>query len=215
MSLSLRFSEVEALFAGVHLVASDKRIAFQGRLKALLRIGLLPDVMLGRGRAATYSAPDVFILGVALELLQLGLSPERAVRVVLDEGRLPIIYAGRYALRFLQWEHERGTIHARWFLRCDPANLSSALGDDDDEARATFWYCSTRDIMDWFGNDEDRATLDLWPRMSLINVSTLVGRLYSVLHETDESRAVAFEQELQEWFESHPEDRNDDSDPEA
>lgn len=79
MSFDMSFNEVEALLAQTHGVASEKRIAFQGRLKTILRLGLPSGIMQGRGRAARYSAGDLAMMALYVDLSQLGLNPERSV----------------------------------------------------------------------------------------------------------------------------------------
>lgn len=75
----MHFGGVEALLADVHGIASDRRTAFQARLKNFLRLGLLDDVKAGRGKAAKYEIHHILTLAVALEFAQLGMTPERIV----------------------------------------------------------------------------------------------------------------------------------------
>jgi len=76
------FAEVEAALAEIHGIAEEKRSAFSNRLKHLQRLGFPPGVNTGRGRAATYYAEHAFLLGVALQLNEFSISPERAIKII-------------------------------------------------------------------------------------------------------------------------------------
>ena len=208
MSFSLKFSEVEATFATIHFIASDKRIAFQGRIKALLRLGLLPHVLLGRGRAAAYSAGDVFLLGIGLNLLELGLTPERAVTAA-TENLMPIAQAGRVALTGLNGDDDNFAM----FLRFDPSGL-----DELREKHGTPTYDGASGTMFYAGSGIIKEGIDvysrLWPRLSLLNVTRCISYIYSTLHDRSEILADSFECGLRDWLDSYPEDQDAD-DPQA
>lgn len=76
------FADVEAALAEIHGIADEKRSAFSNRLKHLQRLGFPPGVNTGRGRAATYYAEHAFLLGVALQLNEISVSPERAIKMI-------------------------------------------------------------------------------------------------------------------------------------
>lgn len=76
------FAEIEAGLAIIHDIASEKRTAFVGRLKYLQKQGFLPNANTGRGKAASYQAEDAMLLGLALQLCEFGLSPDKAVNVI-------------------------------------------------------------------------------------------------------------------------------------
>lgn len=66
----------------VHRIPDERRPAFVGRLQHLQKRGFPPGVNTGRGRAATYHAEHAFLLGVALQLNELSVSPERSIRLI-------------------------------------------------------------------------------------------------------------------------------------
>lgn len=90
-AISFSFGEIEAMLARLNDIDETKRIAFQGRLKHFLKLGLLPGVKLGRGRAAAYGASDAVSLAIALDFTDLGLLPEIVVRL-LSEGRIVALH---------------------------------------------------------------------------------------------------------------------------
>ena len=87
MDFHAKFGGVEAALARLHNIASDKRTAFQARLKNFLRLGLVSDVKAGRGKAASYNAGHVLLLALALEMTQVGVGPDAAVRIIQGNMR--------------------------------------------------------------------------------------------------------------------------------
>lgn len=119
--IELSFSEVEMCLADVHQIRTDRRGAFTARIKNLLKLGLLPDVQAGRGRAASYAAWDLFVIAVAIELAQLGLSPDRAVNAIRANQKS--LAAGIYlAAHGLLSEYEEAIL-----FYFDPASLEDMM----------------------------------------------------------------------------------------
>ncbi len=189
----LSFAAVEGMLAQLHSISDDKRVAFQGRLKALLKSGLLPHVHQGRGRAASYTPFDTVRFALALELTQLGLTPERAVKVLLNNW-YPAAMAVQMATHWLSGEGEDPT---GMFLYFDPAALSdlmTVLPDrDEDYASATFFYGGigvVHEILDRWSRDVGVR------RLALINVTTLLEGISGQLR--DARSQSAFVTELRE-----------------
>lgn len=86
------FADVEAALAELHLIVEDRRSAFSNRLKHFQRLGFPPGLNTGRGRAATYYAEHVFLLGVILQLSELSVPPERAINII--QGSFPQLAGG-------------------------------------------------------------------------------------------------------------------------
>jgi hypothetical protein len=81
--LELSFGQVEAVCAALNRIASDKRVAFAGRLKQLQKHGIMEERRRpGRGKAGTYDFGDLMRFVVAVELVQAGLMPQMAARLV-------------------------------------------------------------------------------------------------------------------------------------
>lgn len=82
MALRLQYGQVEAILAFLNNIAEDKRVAFQGRLKHLQRLGFPEGINTGKGKAATYTFGHLMQMVLALEFLQSGLTPQLAVDFV-------------------------------------------------------------------------------------------------------------------------------------
>lgn len=77
------FGEVEAILAELNDVASHKRVAFSSRLKNLQKQGLsAEEAAPGRGRVAKFDYCDLINLAAGVELIRLGLPPQRAASIV-------------------------------------------------------------------------------------------------------------------------------------
>jgi hypothetical protein len=83
LSTELSFGQIEAVCAALNRIASDKRVAFMGRLKQLQKHDIIdPKRRPGRGKPGTYTFCDLMRFVVAVELMQCGLMPQMAARLV-------------------------------------------------------------------------------------------------------------------------------------
>lgn len=99
MSFELSFGQVEAVLAKLNRIADHKRVAFMSRLKHLQKNGCPRRDRPGRGKAGTYSFSQVMQTALAVELLQSGLPPALAARIVTGNwlGIRSTIYAATYS----------------------------------------------------------------------------------------------------------------------
>ena len=82
MDFGIPRSQMLELLADAMEVPEGRRTALLGRFQHLQRLSLIDGINPGRGKAAEYRANQVLIIAVAFEMLQIGLTPERAVRVI-------------------------------------------------------------------------------------------------------------------------------------
>lgn len=87
MEFGLSRGEMLDLLAKVMLVPDEGRTAFLGRFQHLQRLALVDGINPGRGKAAQYRAEQVIVIAIAMQFLQLGLSPERTVRMMHRQYR--------------------------------------------------------------------------------------------------------------------------------
>jgi hypothetical protein len=79
--LDYGFAEVERAFASIHNIADDKRPAFVGRLQHLQKLKFPAGTNTGRGRAARYQPHHIFLIAIVLQLNELGMNPDKAIRL--------------------------------------------------------------------------------------------------------------------------------------
>ncbi|WP_114228505.1 MULTISPECIES: hypothetical protein [Sphingomonas] len=80
--MNLTFNQVEAVFAARFDIPAERAVAFRGRLQHFQRLKFPSGVNTGRGTKATYGWVQVIQLMVALDLIDLGLTPDLATRSV-------------------------------------------------------------------------------------------------------------------------------------
>jgi len=189
MAMELNFGLLESLLADLQPIASAKRTKFQARLKNFHRLKLLTGASSGQGKAAKYQAGDVIVMALAVELSQLGLSPERCVRLLTDdENTFPLRMAIHMAARHVR---DRPQDYAQplrdkddpafMFLYFDPTVLEPLMreaDDDHDSATATFFYGGMGDVRDSIGRwTAGSSAPGLLRRLALINVTALVNEI--------------------------------------
>lgn len=80
--MDLTFNQVEAVFARRFDIPAEKAMAFRGRLQHFQRLKFPTGVNTGRGTKATYGWMQIIQLMVALDLIDLGLTPDLASKSV-------------------------------------------------------------------------------------------------------------------------------------
>lgn len=88
MKVDFTFGQIEAVCADLNRIAPDKRVAFAGRLKQLQKQGLTEGQRPGRGKAGTYSFGDLMRFVIAIELVQAGIMPQMAAKLVAGSWSL-------------------------------------------------------------------------------------------------------------------------------
>ncbi len=168
------FGYVEAVLAAVNSVASNRRTAFQARIRNFQRVGLLDDIKPTRGNVPRYNPHHLLLLGLSVELAQLGVTPERAVRL-LNENMTHVVIASRIASNWLM-SGEKEIM----YLYLDPRALVQLMDPSADEnVSETFFYGGwpvVRELMDRGGTGHLR-------RVALINLTELICQLCDELNQ--------------------------------
>lgn len=204
------FAQVVTALAETYAIDHERRGAFVARLQNLQKLGFPEGTNTGRGKAARYSAGHVFLIGVALELIQLGLTPERAKHVI-DDDMHAVAMAASMAVYHGVPDYE---IKFPIFLYLDPAVLRylCRTSNDEDFAAATFHYGGMAQVLenfkDWFKNGV--------PRMAFFSVSALVHDIASFLPEGADDISP-FYKALEDWADPyiHNVSEPDDSHPQT
>ena len=204
--MSFSFSQVEHALSTVHTIENSKRSAFGNRLKHLQKLGFLPETRTGRGRAASYRGEHALLLELAMQFIELGLTPERAMLVIQDNMEF-VVPPIRWAVTALNEETDRPELY---FLRFDPSTLDTLrFGDGaEDGASSSVFYAGRGSLTELFS---DMGFL--WPRLALINMTTVVHHTFLAFNDIDPKLAEVFEADLVAWLATNPERTDgDDSD---
>lgn len=143
------FKTVEMLLMRLAGVPEEQRTAFMGRFQYFQRMDF-PVGRVGRGRKVSYGFAEVWQLVLAFELLQVGTSPVRAVRLVRTSwaaARLAVAQA---------WSVSRP--RDRQVLALFPSALSDLVpevGAERRPARDPIGVLTAADLAEWLLEAED------------------------------------------------------------
>ena len=180
------------MLACAHNIRDDRRSAFANRLKNYQKAGFPEGINTGRGRAASYGVGHLLQLAVALELNQLGLTPERAVAAILSDLHNVAMAAALAAKE----GPPQGKFPHPTLLFLDPTNLNDLMEERGDRAVNSFRYIGLADAIDnmrkWFTGGA--------ARVSFFSVSALLWDLakYTTAGGTAEQRDE-FYQAIESW----------------
>lgn len=99
---SFTFGQIEELLAKAHRIDPAKRTAFQGRLKHLQRWGFPSGEKPGKGKAIAYTAEHLFMMVLAIELIQAGMPPKLSADLIRDNWH--DLRTTAYLNLFSDWE---------------------------------------------------------------------------------------------------------------
>lgn len=163
--------QLQWLMMRLHDVPAEKRIAMMGRLKHLQRLGWPRRANPGKGSRVKYDAEQVLSVALALELIQMGSTPER----VVDDLHLntAVCWRANYAAAKA---HKAGG--APILLVMNPWSLTFAL-DPDRSGRSYM-------PMLYFELSEMDRFLSAWAeassrRMGIVNLSALISKIDEAL----------------------------------
>lgn len=125
----MEFSSAEILdiFSKKHGVIESKKVAFQGRLQHFQRLGFPAGANAGNENMVAYSWRELFLIGLALDCLEIGSTPDCSVKEVIKfEDALLSAVAG-VALG----EQDEDSAEFKCFLIVELSNLMSLKGEND------------------------------------------------------------------------------------
>jgi hypothetical protein len=195
LKLVLSQSQVLRLLRARHQIAEDKQTALRGRLQHFQRLGFPEGINTGKGRPAHYGAGEVLLISLAFELLEMGLTPERAVHV-LQSNMYVVTPATRITADWLLKGDPESS--ASMFLWFDPTGLSALKlwADDADMASETFFYGGLPIVLSRIQDWADRGFI----RTALLNLTAIVSEICGGLVDEDVT-ADHYLRALLEWAE--------------
>ena len=178
--MELSYRKLEDVLASLHQVPDRNRLALQGRIKHFQRNGWPGGTNTGKGRRATYGIGELLKLVLGFELLQIGITPDRASALLAANWD----YVAT-ALSLAFGAHERSADQPfDVVIYCDPNALSGLSGraeQTDDPSDDTFFYNSTLQFARQLLEERHIAPR----RLALINLSRLLGEIADLLEGWD------------------------------
>lgn len=200
IKMTMGFGQAEAVLADVSSIASDKRTKFQARLKNFHRLGLLSDLPPSRGNVARYEAQHLLMLGLAVEFAQLGVGPEKSVKLLRanEEGIAKAVEDSLPAS-----SSEMGADWAPILMFFDPAGLDSlmthSVESDQRSSAGAIWFTNEDKFTTALASLLDKGAI----RMSLIDVTGLIVKIADALDRVAELKELQpsrfFGMSLREW----------------
>lgn len=176
--MKLRAKEAEALFAAAYGMGPEHQVAFRRRLEHLRTYGCPQGLATGRGRPAVYTWLQLVQQSLALELVEVGLTPERAARLAIGTEGQAHLYAASLAMAAgscldpaawilkSEWPKERNM-----FLLGRAGELSGMVVDNRSN-RQEFMMADCAKLMEWLDRDENFQST-----MIVINLGSIVASL--------------------------------------
>lgn len=177
VTFALTYKQAFDFLKFAHLIPDDRQVALRGRLQRLQKLGFPKGTNTGKGRAAQYGPEQLVWLAVAFELLEIGLTPERAANVV--QRNADRIREATGAAVKTQFDGDKGTV----MLVLDPEALfvpdsPQSLGD---AAVVTFKYLHSSDLAEIFKSLRPGQ----FKRLALIDHTRVVALLAQWSHEQE------------------------------
>ena len=192
----LKLSQVEALLADLHDIGATKRSALRARLKHFQRLGFPQGTNTGKGQAASYGPAECVQLLIAMEFLQLGLTPERAISIIKLDWERVCVPAVRMAIypNFLFKDPDK----LDYFLYLDPVGLASLQDTptDEDISSDSFFYAGMGLLLERLKDSQgDRA----FRRLSLVNVTEMMLMSATIIGDLNIIPATDFLRDIHSW----------------
>lgn len=190
------------VLAELHDVAPSQRKALKGRLQHLQKMGFPAGANVGRGRATKYDAVAIAKVVIAFELLQFGITPERAAGMVRALAPGWLSHRAASAGHLITRGEEDG--EEDHFLLFHPAALVSLSGAADDSefllrSAASFDRDKLSDAIGFQDSDETDRLQGLHRRFAAINLTSLLYHAAIRLNEQAGVPHQAFGEALMAW----------------
>ncbi|KXU29941.1 hypothetical protein A0J57_18130 [Sphingobium sp. 22B] len=188
------FGTVERVLASLHHVAGDRRSAFANRIKNLQRLGYPTGTNTGRGRAAAYDIGALIRLVVVFEFLQIGLPPERAIKVgkMVD---LNLLLAADLAVETLlsgDCDQQSRDFLKDYFILVDPMALNQNGETDQD-------FASIMHVTSCYGKELQRYLMSDTSHLAVVNFTLVFERTAAALYHEADIDTASFSKAVKQW----------------
>lgn len=187
----LSFGQVEAALGTLCDIQPSRRSMLQSRLKNLFKVGFLPHVAAGRGKAARYGAGEIFQLAFAIELMQFELGPHGIIDAMKRLDAM-VVAAAAEAGAFLSQKMQPLSVNQHLYLSFDPSGL---------EALSRDWGSAPKPTERIYRGEQpesDRAAR----RLAIINITRLSIDLADALASHDLCEEERFGELIHDWARS-------------
>ena len=125
--MEFTYAEILDILATKHNIVSSKQVAFRGRLQHFQRLGFPAGANTGKGNLASYSWRELFLIGLALDCLEIGSTPDRSVNEIIKFEDVFLSAVASVAIGDKEEESEE----FKCFLIVELSNLMSLKEEGD------------------------------------------------------------------------------------
>lgn len=182
--MQIRAKQAENLFAIAYGFGDEHRVAFRRRLEHLRTYGCPTGLDTGRGRPAIYGWQQLLQQTLALDLVNVGYTPERAASFSINDTcgvhyMAAVLALSSNAIDAAKWSSsDCWPVDSSVFLIATPHELSRANGNDTKLDRR-FEIVSGKDIVDRLTSRNPTETIGVIVDFGL-TIGTLLTRVWAV-----------------------------------
>lgn len=81
--MEFTYKEILEILSQKHNIADASRTAFRGRIQHMQRLGFPTGVNTGKGKPVSYTWRELLLVGLALEYLEIGSTPDRSIAEII------------------------------------------------------------------------------------------------------------------------------------
>lgn len=203
--MKIRAKKAESLFASAYGIGAEHPVAFRRRLEHLRTHGCPTGLDTGRGRPAIYGWLQLVQQTIALDLIDVGLTPERAARLAVSDPRA----VHMFATNLTQYIAKSPALASKW-INADkwPSKKSlflygrlQELASESDPARRTdntFGFFRGDEIAKWNAERSSIETVGI-----VIDFGQLIASLIRRVADLTEQSTLETTKNFYEWAENY------------
>ena len=148
--MEFTYSELLDILSAKHNIAGSKKTAFRGRLQHFQRLGFPAGANTGKGNGVAYSWRELFLIGLALDCLEIGSTPDHSVTEIIKFEDVFLSAVASVGLGHNEDDEDDGGAF-KCFLIVELSNLMS-LKEEADWSQIVY-LLSHRDLMQILSSD--------------------------------------------------------------
>lgn len=125
--MEFTYTEILDILSAKHNIINSKMTAFRGRLQHFQRLGFPSGANTGKGNGVAYSWRELFLIGLALDCLEIGSTPDRSVTEIIKFEDVFLSAVASVALGL----KEEDEAEFKCFLIVELSNLMSLKKEGD------------------------------------------------------------------------------------
>ncbi len=153
--MEFTYKEIQDILSQKHNIANANRTAFRGRIQHMQRLGFPTGVNTGKGRPASYTWRELLLIGLVLEYLEIGSTPDRSIAEIIKIEGMLLVGLSKVILAA---EQPDGTEQVDYFLFAELSALLTLRAEDSWHQQCRILsFGDIQQILSSDGNDAYRS----------------------------------------------------------